>query len=292
MDGYIIPKSSIHVETYKGNERTYIDIDRIEGGSKTEFRYSVADEIWRRNLAYVNAHDRPVRPRESFYTRHGKRVLDVVLSGAAMIALLPVNGLLAAGTLMDVGRPILFHQERTGKDGRLFSIVKFRNMTNETDEKGELLPADQRVTKFGRFVRKTSLDELLNFWSILKGDMSIIGPRPLPEGYTVRLSERHRHRTCVRPGLECPVLSGGEFRSGWNQQFENDIYYVEHISLLLDIKMLLALVRMVFDRRSSSIRGGSNGGTFMGYDRDGECINSHRVPAEYISGGGVKIGKI
>ena len=271
-----------HLETINGVAKEYADIDKVNGISKIDFRYRIAEIIKKNNLVYVNQHSKPVYYRKTVYSQYGKRVLDIILSGTALIILAPINTILAICTFFDVGWPIMFSQYRIGKDGKRFSIIKFRNMTNEKDENGELLPAEKRVTRFGRFVRKTSLDELLNFWSVFKGDMSIIGPRPLPEGYMDRFSNRHKQRHLVRPGLECPILKGDAFRSSWTKQFENDIYYVENISLLLDIKMCFALVRMTFDRKSSKKRGDSNAGTFMGYEKNGECINSHRVPVEYL----------
>ena len=140
-------------------------------------------------------------------------------------------------------------------NGKTFTLVKFRNMTNATDENGNLLPANQRVTKMGEFVRKTSLDELMNFWSVFKGDMSLIGPRPLATNYTSRFSERHKRRDAVRPGLECPFLTPSDHKRTWTEQFENDIYYVENLSFKLDVRMVIALFKAVFDRKSSSMRG-------------------------------------
>ena len=153
-------------------------------------------------------------------------------------------------------------------------------MTNETDEQGNLLPPAQRVTKFGRFVRKSSLDELMNFWSIFKGDMSLIGPRPLPFEYQDYYSERHRMRYAVRPGLECPILHPKESLT-WADQFENDVYYVENVSFTLDLKMAFLLIKMVFSKKSSSMRGSAVRGSFLGYHRDGSSINSQMVEEHY-----------
>ena len=124
---------------------------------------------------------------------------------------------------------IFFYPGKDQQDGKLFKIVKFRNMTNATDERGELLPAAQRVTKFGSFVRKTSLDELLNFWSILKGDMSLIGPRPLTKPYLGRFSARHMQRQRRSSRLECPASRRARQSANWQDQFENDIWYVENV---------------------------------------------------------------
>ena len=139
----------------------------------------IAGYIKRDNLETVNKNVVEIIPKETFYTKYGKRILDIIISLLAIIITLPINLTIAVVTYFDVGSPIIFSQERMGKDERIFVLYKFRNMTNGTDANGELLPAAQRVTKWGKFVRKTSLDELLNFVSILKGDMSIIGPRPV-----------------------------------------------------------------------------------------------------------------
>ena len=185
-------------------------------------------------------------------------------------------------TLKDVGRPILFEQERVGKDGRIFKLVKFRNMTNERDERGELLPPSQRVTRFGRLMRKTSLDELLNFLSVLKGDMSLIGPRPLVPEYTARYSKRHRMRLSVRPGLECPPRELSDHAWTWQEQFENDIWYVEHVSFRTDCKMMLNLVRFALDRKNSSARASAERGVFVGYDNLGNAISLEQLDQQYV----------
>lgn len=210
-----------------------------------------------------------MKPRDTFYVRCGKRLIDIVVSAIALVVTLPINALVAVGTLLDVGRPVLFKQERLGKDGQVFTLVKFRNMTNETDEHGNLLPAGERVTRFGRLMRKTSLDELLNFWPILKGDMSLIGPRPLLVEYGPLYNERHRMRMAVRPGLECPTPERLDHPTTWQEQFDNDVWYVENVSLAVDAKLFLRIVSLVFDRRQTAIRGGGDRGMFKGYDAGG-----------------------
>lgn len=210
-----------------------------------------------------------VEQRDTLYTRHGKRWIDIIVSVVALIVTLPINAFIAVGTFFDVGRPVLFKQDRLGKDGRIFKLVKFRNMTNEVDEHGSLLPAGERVTRFGKLMRKTSLDELLNFWPILKGDMSLIGPRPLLVEYGPLYSERHRMRMAVRPGLECPTPERLDHPITWQEQFDNDVWYVENVSLATDLKLLLRIVGLVFDRRQTAIRGGGSRGVFGGYDENG-----------------------
>ena len=168
---------------------------------------SLAAEYLREHyLAATNLMSATVRPKNTLYTRFGKRFLDILVSLPACIVLLPLNAIFAVCTYFDVGRPIFFKQTRMGMNGKTFTLTKFRNMNEKRDENGKLLPPSQRVTKFGKFMRKLSLDELLNFWSVLKGDMSIIGPRPQPIFLHERMSDRHKMRTAVRPGLECPRM--------------------------------------------------------------------------------------
>lgn len=223
-----------------------------------------------------------VCPATGLYARYGKRCLDIGLSAVALVVTFPVNLVIAVVTLVDLGRPLFFRQVRVGKDAERFTIVKFRNMTEERNEKGDLLPPEQRVTKWGKFVRRASLDELLNFWSIFKGDMSIIGPRPLPEVYLQRFSKRHMHRLDVRPGLECPPRHLGGSVWTWDEQLENDIWYVEHLSFKTDVIMAVNLVRFALDRKSAAARAVAKRGSFMGYDLNGKAINDADIPAEYI----------
>lgn len=247
--------------------------------NKEEF---VVELLARKNLERVNAVSAPVRPRDGIYVKYVKRILDLVISVPAFIILIPVNLILGIGTFLDVGRPIFFKQTRVGKNGRLFEIVKFRNMTNKKDENGVLLPPSQRVTKWGKFVRKFSLDELLNFWSVIKGDMSIIGPRPLPVSFMDRYSERHKMRHAVKPGLECPRVIGDESMPTYQRQFENDIWYVEHVSFLTDCKMVLYLFKMVFSmkRRKKNAAAASY---FVGYDDDLNAVSMKKTPQKYLS---------
>ena len=247
-------------------------------------RATIAEHLARDNRAHASAVAPAVHPHNTIYTRYVKRLFDIVISAFALVITSPINLVLAIATFFDVGRPLLFHQTRTGKDGRPFRITKFRNMTNETDAHGVLLPPKERITRWGRFVRKTSLDELLNFWSIFKGDMSLIGPRPLIEKYLPRYSDRHMMRHAVRPGLECPILDESiKELSGWNQRLENDVWYVEHVSFAVDVKMIAALVRMVFDRKQTKSRSLAQRGSFMGYNKDGRAIDQTEIPLEYLA---------
>lgn len=236
----------------------------------------VARILRERNLHNTNSTSKPVRPRDTFYTRYGKRLLDILISLPACIIFLPLNFVLGICTFFDVGRPILFRQTRVGRYGKRFTMVKFRNMNEKKDNDGKLLPPSQRVTRFGYFMRKFSLDELLSFWNVLKGDMSIIGPRPMPVFIHERMSDRHRQRTLVRPGLECPRVIHVENEDifKFHRTYENDIWYVENISLALDIKLLWKLVKMTFSmgKRKDQAKG-NNISYFVGYDEQGRAIS-------------------
>ncbi len=246
---------------------------------------SAAQYLRANYLQHTNDISDPVVPKNTLYSRYIKRFLDIIISFPVFIILLPVNAILGICTFIDVGRPVLFKQTRVGKDGKLFNMIKFRNMTNQKDKDGKLLPPSQRTTKFGRFMRKYSLDELLNFWSVLKGDMSIIGPRPQPVFIYERMSDRHKMRTCVRPGLECPRMIKLDYEDTCKYQrtFENDVWYVENVSFLLDVKMMWKLVKMVFDfdKRDGQAKG-EGVSYFVGYDQDGHAmsLNKYRATVE------------
>ena len=233
-------------------------------------------------LEHTNEISGEVHPKVSFYSKYGKRILDLIISIPVFTVLIPLNAVFAICTFFDVGRPILYKQTRNGKNGKPFTMVKFRNMNEKRDAEGNLLPAKDRVTKLGRFMRKYSLDELLNFWNVIKGEMSIIGPRPLPVFFSDRMSERHKMRHAVTPGLECPrMIDLHEDDVGYYQvQYENDIWYVENISLKTDIKMIFALVKMVF---AVSERGkhADVGTYFVGYNKDGIALSLRLAKEQY-----------
>ena len=245
-------------------------------------RWELADYLAKTCLDEVNKRVEDVKPARNIYSKYIKRLIDIIASALFLIVTFPVNLVIFIITACTLGKPIFFRQERIGKDGKPFTIIKFRNMTNETDENGELLPPEKRVTKCGKFFRKTSLDELLNFWSILKGDMSLIGPRPLVPEYTHRYNKRHKQRLAVRPGLECPPRKLTDHVWTWQEQFENDVWYVENISFKTDCKMLINLVRFALDRKSANARAGVQRGTFFGYDAEGTAINLNNVPQEIV----------
>lgn len=180
--------------------------------------------------------------RRTFYTVVIKRLLDIILSGVTIIILSPLLLVLSLLEIFYHGRPILYSQERPGFHGNVFKVYKFRSMTNETDENGELLPGDKRVTSFGRFLRRFSLDELPELICIFIGKMSIIGPRPLLVKYLPLYTPRHMMRHEMRPGLTIVPLHKLDTWT-WNDQFENDIWYIENCSFLVDIKMIFAVAK-------------------------------------------------
>lgn len=236
----------------------------------------VVELLREKNLVYTNKISKEVNVRNTIYTRYIKRLLDVVISLPIVIVLTPLNLILALCTLVDVGHPIIYKQTRVGKNGNPFILVKFRNMNNKTDKDGRLLPPSERVTKFGKFMRKFSLDELLNFWSVLKGDMSLIGPRPAPVFIYERMSDRHKKRCAVRPGLECPrvIKIDGEDICKYQITYENDIWYVENVSFLTDVKLFFLLVKMVCSlKRRAEQAEGRGVSYFLGYDEKGYAIS-------------------
>jgi Sugar transferases involved in lipopolysaccharide synthesis len=254
------------------------DISGMSQSAKAE----IAEYIKRDNLDAVNKAVGEVHVKDTFYTRYGKRALDIVLSLIAFIITSPINLVIAVVTFIDVGRPIFFKQTRIGMNGKKFIIYKFRNMTNDTDDHGELLPPSQRVTKWGKFVRKTSLDELLNFISILKGDMTIIGPRPLLDYYVGRLNDRHKMMYAVRPGLECPTLHKVGHALSWQERLDNYVWYLENCSLVTDIKLMTRIVELAFDRKATAKREKATNGGIMGYDVNGNVISTMAVPESFV----------
>ena len=253
------------------------DYDRLEPGTREELARLIAAE----NLGNSNKYYPKPGIKDSFYKTVGKRAFDIAISASALVIFLPVNLVIAVITYADVGSPILFKQTRMGKGHKPFTMVKFRNMTNETDGNGVLLRADKRVTKWGRFVRKTSLDELLNFYSILKGDMSVIGPRPLPCVYEGRFNNYHELRHSVKPGLDCPLRDPSK-KMTWANRLDNDAWYAQNISFATDMRLLWLLFReTVFGKDKQARAGGFSEGSFMGYFPDGRVMDSNSIPEEY-----------
>lgn len=182
------------------------------------------------------------------YAKYIKRLLDIVLSLIAIIVLSPVYMIVAIVVRIQMGSPVLFSQDRIGKDEKVFKLYKFRSMTNEKDENGKLLPEEKRLTKFGLTLRSTSLDELPELFSILKGDMSIVGPRPLPTYYGPYYYPEERKRHQVRGGLIPPDGLSKQTTPEWETQFKYDNYYVDNVSFLLDCKVILVTFLILFKR--------------------------------------------
>ncbi len=179
------------------------------------------------------------------YKRCVKRCLDFILSLCGIIVLSPVLLVLAILVRVKLGSPVLFRQERPGRNEKIFTLCKFRTMTDERDENGELLPDHMRLTRFGKFLRSTSLDELPELFNILKGDMSIIGPRPLLVSYLPYYSEEEKKRHNVRPGLTGLAQVSGRNFIDWDRRLEKDVEYVDHLSFAMDCRVLWLTVRTV-----------------------------------------------
>ncbi len=198
------------------------------------------------------------------YKKYIKRMLDIVLSACAILILSPVYLVLYILVRKKLGSPVLFHQDRPGKDGRIFHMYKFRSMTDERDENGDLLPDEVRLTPFGKKLRATSLDELPELFCILKGDMSLVGPRPLLVQYLPLYSERQKHRHDVRPGLTGWAQVNGRNTLTWPQKFEYDVEYTEKVSFLMDIKILFMTVANVLKKEGISPEGAATMDFFKG----------------------------
>ena len=182
------------------------------------------------------------------YRKCIKRCLDFLLSLCGIIVLGPVLVVLAVLVRVKLGSPVLFHQERPGRHEKIFKLYKFRSMTDEKDAEGNLLPDEVRLTKFGRLLRSTSLDELPELFNILKGDMSLIGPRPLLVRYLPYYTEEERHRHDVRPGLTGLAQVNGRNALGWEDRFRYDLDYVNHLNFGLDLKIIGMTVGKVLKR--------------------------------------------
>jgi sugar transferase EpsL len=178
--------------------------------------------------------------------RRAKRLIDLVVASTALLVLSPVLGIVAALVRVRQGTPILFQQERSGLGGRPFRIYKFRTMLDSTDEAGHLLPEDQRLTVFGSFLRENSLDELPQLWNVIKGDMSVVGPRPFVARYLQRYNTRQARRLEVKPGITGWAQVNGRNDLTWEHKFELDVWYVDNQSFLLDLKILgLTLLKVL-----------------------------------------------
>lgn len=190
-----------------------------------------------------------VKRKVGFYEKYIKRLLDIVCALLAIIVFCWLYGLLAILVRVKLGSPILFSQERPGKDEKIFKLYKFRTMTDARDENGVLLPDEERLTRFGKLLRATSLDELPEAVNILKGDMSVIGPRPLLVKYLPRYNAFQHRRHEVRPGLSGYAQVHGRNALNWEERFSLDVWYVDHVSFIGDLKIVVQTIGKAFIKR-------------------------------------------
>ena len=187
-----------------------------------------------------------MKPYRDFF----KRVVDVTASGGVLLVLaVPLAAVTAWLHFANKGAGAFFRQERPGKDGKIFKVLKFKTMTDERDADGNLLPDADRLTKVGRFVRSTSIDELPQLWNVLKGDMSLIGPRPLLVQYLPLYSPEQARRHEVKPGITGWAQCHGRNAISWQKKFELDVWYVDHLSFLIDCKVIFTTIKKVLGRK-------------------------------------------
>ena len=210
------------------------------------------------------------------YQRYIKRLLDILISLCALIVLSPILLVVAVLVRIKLGSPVIFHQERPGYHEKIFNLCKFRSMTDERGENGELLPDEVRLTKFGKALRATSLDELPELFNVLKGDMSLVGPRPLLVRYLPWYTDRERHRHDVRPGLTGLAQINGRNALGWEERFAYDIDYVEHVTFGMDFKIITGTAGKVLKRS----------GTLSGADQTVADFDVYRKEQEAENAGG------
>lgn len=187
-----------------------------------------------------------------FYQHYGKRLLDFVAALIALVLLSPILLVVAVLVRAELGSPIIYRQQRPGLNGSIFTLYKFKTMTDGKDQNGHLLPDKQRLTKFGRLLRATSLDELPELFNILKGDMAIVGPRPLLVKYLPLYNSRQRRRHEVRPGLTGLAQVSGRNAISWEDKFDLDVTYIENLSLLGDLKIILRTIKKVVAKEGIS----------------------------------------
>lgn len=204
------------------------------------------------------------------YKKFFKRFFDIILSLIAIIILSPVYLIISILVLIFMGWPILFKQPRPGKNEKIFNMYKFRTMTNKKDKNGNLLPDEQRLPKFGRFLRKTSLDELPEMFCILTGTMSFIGPRPLLVEYLPYYTKEEHHRYDVRPGLTGLAQANGRNLVNWDDRFKLDLEYVNNVSLKMDLSVIIKTISIVL-KREGITDGKTETMTFLNEERKGKC---------------------
>ena len=230
--------------------------------------------------------------KHSFYRRGGKRVLDLIVAAALLLLLAPVLAAVAAVVRVWFGSPVLFRQVRPGYRGRRFTLYKFRTMTDVQDAQGRLLPDEARMTRWSRLLRATSLDELPELWNVLRGEMSLVGPRPLLVEYLERYSPEQARRHNVRPGITGWAQTNGRNAIDWDTKLALDVWYVDHQSLWLDVKILLLTVIQVLGRQGITAAGHATAPEFQGNAKKTACADiygdhgSEEDEAVVVIGGG------
>ncbi len=202
--------------------------------------------------------------RVTLYRSGGKRLLDLALTLPLLVLTLPLQALIALLVRIKLGTPALFRQKRPGRQAKPFEMVKYRTMTDARDERGELKSDAERLTRFGAFLRSTSLDELPELYNVVKGDMSLVGPRPLLMVYLDRYTPRQARRHEVRPGITGWAQVNGRNRISWDEKFEQDVFYVDNVSLGLDLRILSLTIIGVLRRADTSADGHATAPEFLG----------------------------
>ena len=198
------------------------------------------------------------------YRKFGKRFFDLVLVIPGLILISPMLLLVAIVAKLKIGSPVLFQQERPGIHGKIFKMIKFRSMRNDRDANGELLPDEVRLVPFGKLLRATSLDEFPELWNVIKGEMSLVGPRPLLAKYLDRYNPTQARRHEVRPGITGWAQINGRNAITWEEKFDYDVWYVDNLSFFLDVKILALTVLKVFKRSGTSAEGHATMPEFLG----------------------------
>lgn len=238
--------------------------------SKTAFTLAGATGIMTAVVGAKNAlevkSDEEVGHKQGVYEKYVKRPQDFFCATAATIVLSPVLAGTAILVKKNLGTPVLFAQERPGRNGKIFRLYKFRSMTDEKDENGELLPDEKRLTKFGKLLRSTSLDELPELFNMIKGDMAVVGPRPLLVRYLPRYNKHQARRHEVRPGFTGLAQVSGRNAISWEEKFDKDVEYVENISFMKDWSIIFNTIKTVFEREGISSDTSSTMEEFMGED--------------------------
>lgn len=204
----------------------------------------------------------------NIYEQYFKRIIDILISATALIFLSPIILIIAILVKCKLGSPIIFVQERPGKNEKIFNMYKFRTMIDKDDKEGNPLSDDLRLTKFGKLLRSTSLDELPELWNILKGDMSLVGPRPLLKEYLKLYNQDQKKRHLVRPGLTGLAQVNGRNAISWKEKFFYDVKYVNNVSFILDVKIIFITIKKIFVREGISDGHSETSVKFMGNNEE------------------------